>query len=217
MYVINLKHKLDRLILFREAFKDALPDGFRILRWDAIRDTRGWKGCLMSHVQLMNYLVRHRPADLYMILEDDCCLAVPKVVFRNVFPKYLSYLKQHMGEWDIFITGGIGPEPVRIVCQDPFIIECNWIVCSQFNIHSNVSAKRIIEYGNHPERWKETIDTYMAQQHRGKIWIPYPMLSGQTGVDSCIGSLDYLDMIQTSFTESKKILDDFVMKNTKTQ
>lgn len=217
MYVINLDNKPKRLAQIREDFKGALPAGFRIVRWNATRHQEGWKGCLLSHTALLKHLTTKEKSDLYIILEDDCRLLDLKPVFKQRLPKYLDYLRAHEGEWNLFIAGGIYPVPSRIVCRDPFIIECDWMVCSQFNIHSNKSAKSVIEYGSDPKKWEWSIDTFMAHSNRGKIWVPYPMLSDQYCLDSSISSNSYIDNIRNEFVKSIQTLDEFVQKQLESQ
>jgi hypothetical protein len=217
MYVINLDDKPKRLQQMREDFRGALPAGFQIVRWKANRQSEGWKGCILSHTEVLQYLKKHHPSDLYMILEDDCRLLDLRSVFKQRFPKYLDYLRAHKGEWSMFHTGGIYPIPNRIVCRDPFIIECDWIVCSQFIIHSNKSADLLIDYGTHPKKWKWSLDTYLSQQQRGKMWVPYPMFTVQHCEDSSIGANSYLKNIQKEFQEAIKIFDDFVQKQNEQQ
>jgi len=212
LYVINLDEKPKRLAQIYSDFRGALPAGFRIIRWKGNRQPEGWKGCILSHTELLKFLTTKHKSDYYLILEDDCRLLDMKSVFRERLPKYLDYLRTHSGEWNLFITGGIYPIPLRIVCRDPFIIECDWVVCSQFNIHSNQSAKSVIDYGTNPKKWQWSIDTYMAHQNRGKIWVPYPMMSTQYCTDSSISSQSYIDNIRNEFEKAVKIFDDFVEK-----
>lgn len=213
LYIINLDDKPKRLERMQNDLKGALPDGFELVRWEATRHAEGWKGCIQSHAKVLKYLLDKYGKNAYhlmMILEDDCKLLELKPVFKYKFPKYVDYLRAHQGEWDMFITGGIYPIPTRIVCRDPFIIECDWLVCAQFNIHSQKSAKMVIDYCAKPSGWQWSLDTYLSRQLRGKIWVPYPMLTIQHCEDSSIGANSYLDTIRDEFQKAIQVFDDFV-------
>jgi GR25 family glycosyltransferase involved in LPS biosynthesis len=215
IYFINLDTSTERCEHTTKEFDGALPDNFKLVRWNATRHNDGWKGCILSHTKVLSYLSEQEKSDLYIVLEDDCKLLDSKSVFKDRFLKYYNYLKRHMGEWDVFLAGGIYLQPKRIVCRDPFIIESNWGVCTHFIVHSNKSAATIIEYGSNPAKWDKSIDTYLSSKHRGKIWLPYPLLCEQNfAYKTTIGTNDeYSLKIQKGFEEANKLLDEFVKKN----
>lgn len=216
MHFINLDKSTDRLQRITDDFRDALPDNFKLIRWNATKHNSGWIGCIQSHYNLIKYLLENDKSGLYIILEDDCRLTIPKNTFKEQFPKYIQYLNDHKGEWDVFIAGGIYPVPNKIICKDPFIIECSWIACSQFDIHSTKSANSIIEYGSkNQSEYKSGIDTYIAHSNRNRIWVPYPMFCDQYNDDTLIGNYDtYLPKIIEAFQKSFIIFDEFVLKHT---
>jgi hypothetical protein len=98
-----------------------------------------------------------------------------------------------------------------------YMIECNWIVCTHFLIHSPKSAKTAIEYGKKSEyEWKTGIDNYLAESHREKLWTVYPMLFDQYGSDTNIGnSPEYLSKINQEFIKAKDVLKNFIMEKDK--
>jgi hypothetical protein len=195
-----------------EEFDGALPDGFKLVRWNATSHEDGWKGCILSHAKVLSYLVDHEQTGLYVVLEDDCRLLDPADIFKARLQRYYHYLKDHMGEWDVFLGGGIYLTPKRVVCRDPFIIESDWGVCLQFAIHSSKSAATIVDYGFNPDKWNKSIDTHLSAAHRGKIWLPYPHLCDQhLEYKSTIGTADaYTHRIKAAFENAKKVLDEFV-------
>ncbi len=215
IYFINLDSCTERRETLCNDFDGALPDNFKLVRWNATRHINGWKGCILSHTKVLSYLYEQEQSGLYIVLEDDCRLLVSKDIFKDRFLKYYNYLKEHMGEWDMFMAGGIYLNPIRIVCRDPFIIESDWAVCFQFVIHSNKSAATIVNYGFNPDNWKKTIDTYTSAQHRGKIWLAYPLLCDQNlSYKSTIGSTnEYTERIKKGFEDAQKVLDEFVKNN----
>ena len=167
--VINLAHRQDRWKHIAETFS-----AFPLKRFDALtHPTGGWVGCLKSHGALLTKLIEEdkNNVGMYTVLEDDCELLLSQEVFEAKWEKYKKYLSEHMGEWDFFSGGGIYVRPTRIVCHDPFIIECDWSVCLQFTVHTKRSAQTMIDFANQTE-WDTACDNNLATKHRNKIWLP---------------------------------------------
>lgn len=206
LYCINLSSRSDRWESMIKKF-----DGMTLIRCPAIRHRYGWKGLIYSNKMVLENIINNE--EPIIVLEDDCKLLDSIDVFKKRFIKYMEYLKEHEGEWDFFSGGGIYVKPKRIVSTDPFIIECEWSVCTQFIIHSKKSANEVIKWAGNPKEWKCSIDTYMAKTFK-KIWLPYPMFCIQEIGDSDINrKLNYKKKIDDGFVESIKILDEFVKKN----
>lgn len=206
--VINLAHRQDRWKHIAETFP-----AFPLKRFDALTHPKGgWAGCLKSHGALLKQLVEQDKNNIgmYTVLEDDCELLQPQEVFEAKWEKYRKYLSEHMGEWDFFSGGGIYVKPTRIVCHDPFIIECDWSVCLQFIVHTKQSAKTMIDFAAQTE-WETACDNNLAMKHRKKIWLPYPMFCRQleTG-KSDIASDAQKEKVRVAFNDAAKVLDDFV-------
>ncbi len=207
--VINLATRQDRWKHMTETFS-----AFALKRFEALTDSRGgWVGCLKSHAALLTKLIQEDKGNLgmYVVLEDDCDLLHSQEVFEAKWDKYKKYLSEHMGEWDFFSGGGAYVRPSRVVCHDPFIIECDWSVCTQFVVHTKRSAKTMIDYAAQ-EKWDTACDNNLSRVHKGKIWLPYPMLCRQleTG-KSDIASDAQKEKIKVAFEESAKALDAFVV------
>ena len=212
IYYINLDERVDRQKHTEDIFKDILPENVKLSRWSASKGTAGWIGCIHSHANVLKHMMSKEKSNFYMVLEDDCKIN-DKDRFKQMFPKYIEYLKQHSGEWDLFSGGGIYVSPRRIVCRDPFIIECDWIVCSHFVIYNNKSANKVITYAD-SNNYKRGIDNMNAESNRKRIWVPYPLLCDQVGNDTNIGTnAEYLEKINKAFKEVHKRLDDFVAKS----
>ena len=161
--VINLAHRQDRWKHIAETFS-----AFPLKRFDALTHPEGgWVGCLKSHGTLLKQLVEQdkNNVGMYTVLEDDCELLLPQEVFESKWEKYKKYLSEHMGEWDLFSGGGIYVTPNRIVCHDPFIIECDWSVAIHFVVHSSRSAQTMIDFAAQTE-WDTSCDNHLSQSHR---------------------------------------------------
>jgi len=206
--VINLAHRQDRWKHIAETFS-----AFPLKRFDALtHPTGGWVGCLKSHGALLTKLIEEdkNNVGMYTILEDDCELLLSQEVFEFKWEKYKKYLSEHMGEWDFFSGGGVYVRPTRIVCHDPFIIECDWSVCTQFVVHTKRSAQTMIDFAAQTE-WDTSCDNNLAMKHRNKIWLPYPMFCRQleTG-KSDIASDTQKEMMRVEFHNAAKVLEEFV-------
>jgi prolyl 4-hydroxylase len=206
--VINLEHRKDRWKHIAESFPS-----FALKRFNALTHPKGgWVGCLKSHGALLSQLISQDKDNvgMYVVLEDDCELLSSPEAFEARWEKYRKYLSEHMGEWDFFSGGGVYVKPTRIVSYDPFIIECDWSVCTQFVVHTKQSAKTMIDFAAQTE-WNTGCDNNLAMKHRKKIWLPYPMFCRQleTG-KSDIASDEQKEKIKVAFKESAKVLDDFV-------
>lgn len=209
-YYINLDHRDDRKRHMEVEFDNALPSTYNLTRWSATKHNKGWIGCILSHTNLLKHLkIIQNDNGFYCVLEDDCKIN-NKLHIKNTLPKYIEYLKQHSTEWDLFMGGGIYAKPSRIVCKDPFIIECDWMACSHFVIYNNTSAKKAIEYAD-AGNYDVGIDNFNARSNRKRIWVPYPLWCDQTNADTDIGNFkEYLDRIVQGFKDVHEVLDEFV-------
>lgn len=184
-------------------------NGYPLARFNALTHPQGgWVGCMKSHAALLEQLMKEDDSGMYTVLEDDCTILCPRDEFDTKWAKYQLFLKQREGEWDLFTLGGIYVEPVRIVCRDPFVIECNWSVAIHFVVHSGRSAKTMIDYAA-KDKWDTTCDNHLSRSHRGRIWIAYPMMCGWMRSASDI-SEEYQDRCSAAFDVSIKNLDEFV-------
>jgi GR25 family glycosyltransferase involved in LPS biosynthesis len=215
LHYINLDRRQDRRKHMEDEFRNQLPDNYSLVRWPAIQHTNGWMGCIQSHSSLLKNITANNNSNMYCVLEDDCVINNKKT-FKELLPKYIKYLKEHSSEWDLFLAGGVSAEkPIRIVTTDPFIIECNWFTCSHFVIYNNKSANNVITYSD-SNKYNTGIDNFNARSNRRRIWIPYPLLCDQLGIDTDIGNFpEYLPNIVKSFKDTHIILNEFVKNHYK--
>jgi len=209
MYYINLDARKDRAAQMEEDFKDMLSEDLKLIHWPATKHVNGWKGCILSHAAVLKHLTSTDKSGFYCVLEDDCKIN-SKDTFKDLLPKYITYLKDHSSEWDLFLAGGIYVKPTRIVCKDPYIIECSWIACSHFVIYNDKSAAEVIKYAE-SDKYDTGIDNFNARTNRNRIWVPYPLLCDQYTADTNIGNFtDYLEKIRLGFKNVHLDLDKFI-------
>lgn len=206
IYCINLPARVDRWRAMQTKLR-----GFNLIRHPATPHHRGWKGLICSNFFLLNRIIDN-PHPL-IVLEDDCLFLDPPNIFKNRLKRYIDFLEARRGEWDLFSGGGIYIRPIKVISTDPFIVECEWSVCTQFIIHSKKSAREIIRWAQNPHEWKHSIDTHLAISFK-KIWLPYPMFCIQELGDSDIGKKkEYKDRIDDEFKKAQIVMDEFVKNN----
>lgn len=201
--VINLAHRTDRWAHITKEF-----EGYQIVRFDAVRHEHGWIGCLKSHGILLDLLIKTDDSGIYPVLEDDCTILCSREEFDTRWAKYQRFLKQREGEWDYFMVGGVHLEPTRIVCRDPFVVECDWGVNTHFIVHSKQSAQTMIDYAARDD-WDTGCDNHLSRSHRGFIWVAYPMMCGWLDSPSDISS-GYQDDMKIAFQKTIEKLEEFV-------
>jgi hypothetical protein len=216
IYCINLDHRLDRWQKIQQDFNQIYP----IERFSAIKHREGWKGCILSHGKAAEKSIQESNDSIYCIIEDDCRPLIEKPLLSSKLEKYIHFLKSQDSKWDIFYGGGIYIIPTKIIHKfedGSYMIECSWITCAHFLIHSLKSLKTVIEYGKKPEyEWKTGIDNYLAISHRERLWTIYPMLFDQYGSDTNIGNNpEYLLKINQEFSKTKDILKNFIIEKDK--
>lgn len=96
-FVINLDKRTDRWESVQKNFKE-YP--FFLQRFSAIRHERGWIGCGLSHMRIVQ-MAKEAKMPYVLIIEDDC--------HPTEHMKYWSdirrWLHTHKDEWDLFLGG----------------------------------------------------------------------------------------------------------------
>ena len=117
VYVINLKKDTERLNKFLKnnchlnIIKFNAIDGFKIKKNDPIYkkhigyfkhpiNTHGAIGCILSHIQLYDYLIKNTNDKYYIICEDDA------MICKDFNIKLFEILKQVPEKWDFIYLGG---------------------------------------------------------------------------------------------------------------
>ena len=98
IYVINLKHRTDRMDNIIKNFNSY----FNIVRIDAVYDKEGWKGCFESHLKCIRYAKEKNMKNI-VVMEDDCC-----VINDNSIEQFFNIKKNILDikdDWDIFVGG----------------------------------------------------------------------------------------------------------------
>ncbi len=106
-FYINLANRPDRN---NDAIGEFQKLGFVPQRFNAIKTVNGAIGCSASHMKCLS-IAKKMEWDHVLICEDDIC-------FTNVsqFRSQLdTFLKNHVGEWDVILLGGNNFRPYQLV------------------------------------------------------------------------------------------------------
>lgn len=208
-YYINLEKDIDRKKVIEKQFNGTL-----LKRVNAIKHDKGYVGLLLSNYAILSHFIeRNTLVNCPVVLEDDCFLVNPLPNFVARWNAYKSYLRAHWGEWNYFSGGSIYITPQRIVCEDPCIVECSSGTCTQFIVHSDASAEKVINHMARKQKVFKGIDRFLNDAF-DTFWVPYPFLCIQKSEDTNICNNmckdDYLSIIQNEFANSQRVLETFV-------
>ena len=113
-YCINLDDRPDRWEKVQEEVKKV---GLTIERFPGIKRARGWEGCMMTHIMLLELCKR---MSTFMIIEDD-------ILFLKGARKNLSCaLEQLPEEWDMLYLGATLNRPLERVSPNLLRIKKGW-------------------------------------------------------------------------------------------
>jgi len=96
--VINLDERSDRWQLIENDF-GKYPE-LTLKRFSAIQSKEGWRGCSLSHVQLIKQAY-HDKLPYTIVMEDDSTIVNQKL-FSAKFIEICNYLENNSSEWDVF-------------------------------------------------------------------------------------------------------------------
>lgn len=190
---------------------------------------RGWIGLLKTNLALARSYVAQQRQNLHIydsssltsnksnteliVLEDDCTFYRSRADFVARWPKYLSFLRAHQDAWDMFLGGSYYVKPVRLVSEDPCIVECRYGVALHFVVHSKNSIKAILDLGDGNSCPRGTLDNYLGTT-LSRIWVPFPMLCSQELIDSDIDPEGtHLEKARVEMNKAHDVLEAFVYAN----
>ncbi len=210
-YVINLDSAKDRWAHMQSEFKDTI---LHLIRFPAVKNKIGWHGCGESYVKLVKEHMAKDPEfkELLIVLEDDLFRLDSVEVFNERCSKIFKYLEDHRGSYSHFQGGGLYPNVNSVESKDPLILRCDYITSTTFNVIGKAAAKSILEWD---AVRNESIDNFIGNKNRGQILAPYPHLCWQIiGLPSQIGDASYTTKINNEFREAKRVMSEFVKKQT---
>lgn len=195
-YVINLKHRIDRLNRMIPLLEENFPQGYEIFEGIQLKDgsagfvqgslTKGQAGCFHSHKAVIQ---RAKELDLpyVLILEDDVAFDT------NFIQKFQKFLNLMPKSWEMLYLGGNHQAQVRVFKQDLYssaiLATCPRIYAtSSYMVHSRVYDEIL----NLPFSMPIDVE-YGKIQCRGYTFTCYPSIVWQalddySDVDGCMSS-----------------------------
>ncbi len=145
IFLINLEHRNDRRIEFLESFKN-YP--FNIYRFNAIKHSKSYIGCALSHLYLIEYAKRMN-LPYIIIVEDDAILNVSSEKVSEV----IDVLTNNLDKWNIFngcpTFGNNSENEDSIIVSEAFndlLKVSNFGLCSTFNIHNKNIYDKLLTF-----------------------------------------------------------------------
>lgn len=106
IYCIHLAHRVDRMQHI-ESLRIRYPS-LRIHIVDAIRDTDGHRGCILSHKKVLSF-AKERKLPHAIVIEDDCDFLLPENQLIDSLVSSIRYIESHL---DLDAVNGCGNLPV---------------------------------------------------------------------------------------------------------
>jgi hypothetical protein len=209
-YYINLEKDTDRRKTFEINY-----NYLNSARISAIQHSKGFIGLLYTNYNLLKNLYDNNLLNRCPIIFEDDCLILNNNNFIDRWGQYKKYLIENCGKWNYFSGGSIYLKPIKIINKNPCIVECSYGLCTQLIVHSNKSAKTVLDYVDN-DKMTIGIDRVLCYKLK-TFWVPYPFLciqkSKNTNICTRMKPNTYLEIIQKEFVKSQNILRDFVNKN----
>ncbi len=122
LYVINLEERKDR---WDNIIKTYDSKYFNLIRINAIKERKGWIGCLKSHIECIK-LAKNNNLKNIMVIEDDCIPMENQEKFIERIFKIKKYLDSS-DDWEIYLGGTVSAIPFtydrKIVYEDETFVE----------------------------------------------------------------------------------------------
>lgn len=157
--VINLDSRKDRWEHIKSQFENV--NNVILNRFSAISDKRGWIGCALSHLSIIEKSI-HNNSDYVIIVEDDCLLSLD---FNDRFQKIMNFLKGE-DRWDIFSFGSTysNQRYNKVKMVNPYlnIIEYQYGKTATFMIYNKSTYSKLVSYINRYENDNNIKENEMA-------------------------------------------------------
>ncbi len=124
LYVINLEERKDR---WEDIIKTYNQKYFNLIRVNAIKDRKGWIGCLKSHLECVR-IAKEKNLSNIMVIEDDCIPMENQELFVKRIFKIKKYLDSNT-DWEIYLGGTVSAIPFsygnKIIYEDETFVKSN--------------------------------------------------------------------------------------------
>ena len=160
-YCINLKN---RRFKWAKVQKEAAKLDIEPIRFEAVFNTNGHLGCMLSHTELLEEIKE----DIFMIIEDD----ILTLGTREDLDKAIEQLPD---DWDMLYLGANLSEPLERFSDNLFRLKGGKVSHAIMYNNQNEVVEYILENHHIP------IDNFFAEmaQNRFNCFITYPMICTQ--------------------------------------
>jgi GR25 family glycosyltransferase involved in LPS biosynthesis len=197
LYVINLDHRTDRL---EEFLNSAGDQPFNVYKFSAIKHSKGYFGCGLSHLSLIKY-AKENNLPYIIVVEDD---AIFKVDTLPIIEKLVN----NLDKWSIFSGAPIfwdkRDDIYSIKVSDSFtdeLLNISWGQSASFIIYNSSTYDTMLSYD-----FKDQIDQFIPKNFTQTILRNKPF-SIQTGSYSDIRKVDQRNEFEDFFNQQYKIIN----------
>jgi hypothetical protein len=197
LYVINLDHRKDRLDEFLCSAKN---QPFNVYRFSAVKHSKGYFGCGLSHLSLIKY-AKENNLPYIIVVEDD-------TIFKVDTLPIIEKLVNNLDKWTIFNGAPIfwdkRDDIYSIKVSDSFsdeLLNISWGQSASFIIYNASSYDTMLSYD-----FKDQIDQFIPKSFTQTI-LRNEMLSIQTGSYSDIRNVDQRNEFEEFFREQYKVIN----------
>ena len=176
IYIINLKKRLDKLEYIKNYFNNKLIN-INLILFEAIEDKIGWKGCLISHLTLINYAKKNN-FPYIIVMEDDFNLNISFELFENLLfyliklenidifngcPSYTQSLKKYKYDDNFHLVTGVLSTAFIIYYKNSYDILLSNDICKSIDVLNYNFFKQLIyknQFGNQKEFFSDVSNSY---------------------------------------------------------
>lgn len=149
-FVINLDKRKDRWEDIQKNFK---PYPFFLQRFSAISHTRGWIGCGLSHMRIVQ-MAKEANMPYVLLLEDDCYPTYHMKYWNDI----KHWLHTNKDTWDLFLGGNCyyyylsmfekSSDSIKPVCKLNQSIDLYYtkLMCTQFLYINSTAYNKYLEW-----------------------------------------------------------------------
>ena len=164
-YCINLKNRRNKWIKVQ---KETAKLNLEPIRFEAVFNTNGHLGCMMSHTGLLENIIHYDGDTVFLVIEDDI-----KVVGTR--KDMDTAIEQLPDDWDMLYLGAHVREPLVRFSDNLFRIKSSMANHAIMYNNQNGVVDYILEHHYIP------IDNFYAEkvQERFNCFITYPLICTQ--------------------------------------
>ena len=176
VYVINLKHRTDRLEKIQNQCKSL--NSIKLNIFEALEGDKneGWKYCALSHLEIIKQN-RHKNKNI-LVFEDDCDI-LNLNNFDEQWMNVKNWLDEHPDDWDIFNGGPTlvnQSKSIEIINNDPKILKLEISKTTHFIYYNKKSFDEILKYDVNNNI---SIDSFYIWNPNLKVVTTFPLLASQ--------------------------------------